>query len=72
MNVTVPLNATHAFPTGTQINILQTGVGQVTVVAASGVTINANPGLKLRSQWSFATLIKRAENTWVLVGDLTA
>jgi hypothetical protein len=71
MNVTVPLNATHAFPVGSQINILQTGVGQVTVVG-TGVTINANPGLKLRAQWSFATLIKRAENTWVLVGDLTA
>jgi hypothetical protein len=72
MTVTVPLNATHAFPAGSQVNILQTGVGQVTIVATAGVTINANPGLKLRAQWSFATLIKRAENTWVLVGDLTS
>jgi hypothetical protein len=72
MTITVPLNSTHAFPTGSQINILQTGVGQATIAAAGGVTINANPGLKLRAQWSFATLIKRAENTWVLVGDLTA
>jgi hypothetical protein len=72
MNITVPLNATHAFPVGSQVNILQTGVGQATVVGAAGVTINANPGLKIRAQWGFATLIKRAENTWVLVGDLTA
>lgn len=71
-NLTVPLNASVAFPVGTQINILQTGAGQITVVATGGVTINATPGLKLRAQWSSATLIKRAENTWVLVGDLSA
>ena len=52
--------------------LLQTNTGQVTVVGAGGVTINASPGLKLRTQWASATLIKRAENTWVLVGDITA
>jgi hypothetical protein len=72
ITVTVPLNSSVAFPTGTQINILQTNTGQITIAATGGVTINANPGLKLRAQWSFATLIKRAENTWVLVGDTTA
>ena len=71
-NLTVPLNATVAYPVGSQINILQTGAGQTTVVATSGVTINATPGLKLRTQWSSATLIKRATDTWVLVGDLSA
>lgn len=71
-NLTVPLNAAVAYPVGTQINILQTDVGQTTVVATSGVTINATPGLKLRTQWSSATLIKRATDTWVLVGDLSA
>jgi len=71
-NLTVPLNSSVAFPVGTQINILQTGAGQTTVVATGGVTINATPGLKLRTQWSSATLIKRATDTWVLVGDLSA
>lgn len=71
-NLTVPLNSSVAYPIGSQINILQTGVGQTTVVATGGVTINATPGLKLRAQWSSATLIKRAENTWVLIGDLIA
>jgi len=69
-NLTVPLNATVAFPVGTQIHIVQTGSGQTTVVATGGVTINTATTLKLRAQWSAATLIKRAENTWVLVGDL--
>jgi hypothetical protein len=71
-NLTVPLNSSVAYPTGTQINILQTGAGQTTVVATGGVTINATPGLKLRAQWSSATLIKRATDTWVLVGDISA
>ena len=69
--LTVPLNSSEAFPIGSQINILQTGTGQTTVAPVSGgVTINATPGLKLRARWSSATLIKRAENVWVLAGDL--
>lgn len=71
-NLTVPLNSSVAFPVGAQINILQTGAGQTTVVATGGVTINGTPGLKLRAQWSAATLIKRATDTWVLVGDLSS
>jgi hypothetical protein len=67
----VPLNSSQAFPIGSQINILQTGTGQTTIAPVSGgVTINATPGLKLRARWSSATLIKRAENVWVLAGDL--
>jgi hypothetical protein len=69
--LTVPLNSSEAFPIGSQINILQTGTGQTTIAPVSGgVTINATPGLKLRARWSSATLIKRAENVWVLAGDL--
>ena len=69
-NLTVPLNATVAFPVGTQIHIVQTGAGQTTIVATGGVTINSTTTLKMRAQWAAATLIKRAENTWVLVGDV--
>ena len=70
--LTVPLNSSVAFPIGTAIDILQSGSSQVTIAPASGVTINATPGLKLRTQWSSATLIKRSENTWLAMGDLTA
>jgi hypothetical protein len=72
ITLTVPLNSSVAYPTGTQINLLQTGAGQVTVAGTAGVTVNATPGLKLRAQWSAATLIKRATDTWVLIGDLSA
>jgi hypothetical protein len=68
----LPTNAaTAGFGVGDQINLLQTGAGQVTVGGA-GVTINGTPGLKLRAQYSSATLIKRATDTWVLIGDLSA
>jgi|694.fasta_scaffold03875_44 hypothetical protein len=70
--ITIPLNSTVAFPVGTSIDILQTSTGQVTIAGAVGVTVNATPGLKLRTTWSSATLFKRAENTWVVFGDLTA
>jgi hypothetical protein len=68
----IPLNSSHAFPIGTQITVLQTGVGQTTISGAVGVTVNATPGLKLRANWSSASLIKRATNTWAVIGDLTA
>jgi hypothetical protein len=71
-NLTVPLNSSVAFPVGTNITILQTNTGQTTITATSGVTINATPGLKLRTRWSSATLIKRATDTWVAIGDLIA
>lgn len=70
--LTVPLNSSVAFPVGTTITVLQTGAGQTTITPTGGVTINGTPGLKLRAQWSSATLIKRAENTWVAIGDLSA
>ena len=67
----IPLNSSHAFPIGTQISVLQTGAGQTTISGAAGVTVNATPGSKLRATWSAASLVKRATNTWALIGDLT-
>jgi len=69
--ITIPTNASVAFPIGTSIDILQTGAGQITIAGAGGVTVNATPGLKLRTQWSSATLFKRGTDTWVVFGDLT-
>jgi hypothetical protein len=72
-NVNIPTD-TVAFPIGTQITILNIGTGVITIgedVPAT-TTLNGTPGLKLRAQWSSATLIKRAAQTWVAVGDLTA
>ena len=72
MTLTVRGNATvSGFTNGDQIMILQSGAGQVTI-AGNGATINGTPGLKLRAQWSSATLIKRGTDLWVLVGDTSA
>jgi len=69
----VPTNAT-AFPVGTSITINQVGTGQITIAAVDSgtTTINSSSGLKLRTQWSVATLIKRDTEKWVVAGDLSA
>jgi len=70
--LTVPPNSSVAYPVGTQIRVLQTGAGQCLIAGGAGVTVNGTPGLKLRTQWASATLLKRATDTWVALGDLSA
>jgi hypothetical protein len=73
ITLTVPTNASVAFANGTQVTIIQTGAGQVTVAGASGVTISASDSAtKLRTQYSAATLIKTGTDSWVLIGDIAA
>jgi hypothetical protein len=72
VTLTVPADSSVNYPVGTTLDIIQTGAGQVTIAGAGGVTVNGTPGLKLRTQWSSATLLKRAANTWLVYGDLTA
>ena len=135
---TIPKNATTAFPIGGTINVLQTGLGQITltgetlttatyasggapsattfVISASNPTIAigqsvtgtgfsantlvtnvssttitvspaissqvsgtitfkvalvATPGLKIRTQWGSASILKRGTDSWVALGDLS-
>ena len=70
--VTVPTNATTAFPVGTSIDFYQSAGTVASFAGAGGVTIQATPGLKLRTTYSSATLTKVATDTWLLAGDLTA
>jgi len=72
--VSVPTDASVNFSIGTMINITQYGSGKTQVVAVTPATtsIRATPGAYLRAQYSSATLIKRAENEWYLIGDLSA
>jgi hypothetical protein len=70
--LTVPTNATAPFAIGTQITLTQGGAGKVTIAGAVGVTVNSADGyLSLRTQWSSATIIKTATNSWILIGDTT-
>jgi hypothetical protein len=71
--LTIPTNASVGFPIGTQILVIQVGAGQTTLAVAAGVTLNTKSGnLKITGQWSAVTLIKRATNTWLAIGDLSA
>jgi hypothetical protein len=72
VNLTVPTNASVAFPVGTIIQIRQAGAGQVTVVASGGVTVNTPETLKLRKNGSTAALVKISTDGWDLTGDLEA
>ena len=63
--VTLPLEATVAWPTGTQLRLLNQGAGTVTVAGAVGVTINGTP-LTL-TQYKGANLIKTGTNTWTFI-----
>jgi len=69
--LTIPTNSDAAFSVGTQIPLVQSGLGQTTLVAATGVTLNSADGwLSLRTQFSSATLLKMDTDTWMLSGDL--
>jgi len=70
--ISVPLESSVAFPIGSKITIIRANSGAASVAGVSGVTVNATPGLVLRAQWSAATLLKRAANSWLLMGDLSS
>lgn len=71
MTITIPLNATVAFPIGTNIVIYQKGAGQVTIAAATGVTLLSNSSkFKSAAQNAALALFKVATDTWLLGGDI--
>jgi hypothetical protein len=73
ITLTIPPNSSVAFGIGTQINIMQLGAGQVTITAGAGVTFrSAGTKVKTNGQYSVATCVKIATDTWVLVGNLAA
>lgn len=71
VNVVIPAAASVAFTTGTHIDIVRLNTGTVAVTGATGVTVNATPGNKLRARYSSGTVILYASDTWLVVGDLS-
>jgi hypothetical protein len=71
ITVTIPPASSVAFPTGTHVDVARLGVAAVRVTGATGVTVNATPGSNLRAQYSAATAIRYAGDTWLVVGDLS-
>lgn len=69
--LTIPPNASVAFPINTRIDVVQLGTGLTTIEAGSGVTIRSYEGRSaVNGQYSAATLYKRGTNEWVLAGSL--
>ena len=76
--LSIPTNASVAFPVGSQINVAWiTGAGQPTINAVtSGTTTVISTGAtsaapKLRVVNSVATCIKIATDTWLVTGDIS-
>jgi hypothetical protein len=74
--ITVPANATVAFPIGTVVTITQTATGKIQIAAAVGVTIQSSVAggfvsgtTGCRTTFSTISLLKTATNIWVLAGD---
>jgi CheY-specific phosphatase CheX len=72
-----PITVTIApslYAIGEQINFAQMGAGQVTFQGGAGVTVVSTGATaatpKLRAQYSTATAICTASNTWIVVGDI--
>ena len=72
----IPTNANVAFPIGSVINVIQIGAGQTTIeavtpatttISSTGATATAPV---LRAQYSAASCIKVAIDTWYVVGDI--
>ncbi len=72
----IPTNANVGFAIGTVINVIQIGAGQTTIKAVtSGTTTILSTGAtaaqpKLRAQYSAASCIKVATDTWYVIGDI--
>jgi hypothetical protein len=69
--VTIPTNAAQPFVIGQRVDLVRAGTGEVQIQAASGVALNSvDTKRRLDKRYSAASVIKTAENTWLLVGDL--
>ena len=72
----IPTNANVAFPVGTVINVIQIGAGQTTIKAVTSATTTISStgasaiAPKLRAQYSAASCIKVATDTWYVIGDI--
>lgn len=70
-NLSVTVDGSLNLAVGQRIDIARMGTGTLTI-SPSGATVNTTPGYKLRAQYSVASLICTATDTYLLTGDLVA
>jgi hypothetical protein len=72
--VTIPVESSASFVTGTTIGILSGGNASVTIQGASLVTLNSTVGsgsaVSLTDAYTAAQLFKAAANTWIAIGSI--
>ena len=69
--LTIPTNASVAFPIGTQLAIVQKGAGKTTIAGDTGVTVYSEGNkFSFVGQYGLATIIKCDTDTWYLGGNL--
>lgn len=68
-NITVPPSV---FSQGDVVFMARLGAGATSLVAGSGVTISATPGLAFRAQNSVVAILCTGTNTFIATGDLSA
>lgn len=71
--LTIPTNASVAFPVGTVITVLNKGAGAVTISGAGGVTVlsaGATAAAPTLAQYKTAVAIKTATDTWYVAGAI--
>lgn len=67
----ITVTVSNTLSAGQRIDFVQTGSGQITFAAGSGVTLNSKGAkLKTAGQYSGATVICLASGSYLLVGDL--
>jgi hypothetical protein len=70
--ITIPPNASVAFPSGTAIVLRNVGAGVTTITRGAGVTLqiagSATSKDVAMAQWGSATAIQEAANVWVISG----
>lgn len=66
--LTVPLNASVAFPVGTAVTVQRLGAGVTTITPAGGVTFVPTGDVTINAQYAAVVLLKTATDTWKVLG----
>ena len=69
VTITVPLQSSVTWAADTEIYFEQNNTGQITLVGASGVTINSSETLKSFARYSVIALKRVASDVWTLTGE---
>jgi hypothetical protein len=69
--LTIPANASVAFPIGTIISILQLGAGQVTIAITSDTLYSNGNKFKCTGQYAACGIVKLTSTTWALYGNVS-